>query len=272
MTKYIIDEQYFADDVKLYSMEDVLYMQRPLLTKFLGRTDTAQGRIVETWKFLGPVTKMRDKVGHRFSTILLRNLKDTFGEAVKLRLMSVAQARSFNSKYYSSVRDGMQRVRRGHDGDQDQHGLPQAEAMTMAMSAVTELRTDSCAKGRSASTTKADHTDRKPEPGRPFMFGLTNLFKQESKRAGATSTSPGGALDLSLSQGALSKDDSCLEDVLKFSDHSKRRYYFKGKHFSFQNLYFNYDQKHNCLRLIDVDLIVFDKQSMHCLDIIKFIH
>lgn len=76
----------------------------------------------------------------------------------------------------------------------------------------------------------------------------------------------------------MSKDDNCLDQSDRLGrnlldvNFQKHQYYFKGKRFNFTNLYFNHDQKHNCIRLVDVDIIVFDKVCMKALDIIAFIH
>lgn len=50
------------------------------------------------------------------------------------------------------------------------------------------------------------------------------------------------------------------------------RYYFKAKLFKFNNNYFRYYRKHNCLRMMDFHIAAFDTQAIRDLDIINFIH
>ena len=45
-----------------------------------------------------------------------------------------------------------------------------------------------------------------------------------------------------------------------------------AKLFRFNNNYFSYYKKHNCLRMMDFDLAAFDPQAIRDLDIINFIH
>lgn len=175
MTKYIIDERFFSNGHQLYSLEDILNYKKPKLTKYMGRQDTAQSRIIETWKQIGPITRMKDKVGHRFLTILLRNMQDTFGDRVKLRLMTVEEARSFNKKYYPQ--DYQLPSRKFDTADKKDAKKFRSAVMDVKQGmGVAELA------GGNSSPAKINYDAKQEEKqaASPFMFGLGKLFNQKN--------------------------------------------------------------------------------------------
>lgn len=94
MTKYIIDENYFKEGLKFYSLEDIFCQKRPNLSKFQCKKATTNNRIYNTWSMLGPINEMKDKVGHKFLSIFLKYLKDT--EGVQIYPMTEEQAQKLN--------------------------------------------------------------------------------------------------------------------------------------------------------------------------------
>ena len=159
MAKYVIDNSYFSEGLKLYSLEDALSIKKPKLRKYMGRQDRAQARIIETWKHLGPLIKMKDKVGHRFHTILLRNMKNVFGDSIKLRLLRGDEATTFNKKYYPQGLSGAARNNKieSPDTKKEQHTSKKFR------SAVTEMKKDLSAARRAAgnsSPTKMNFDDK----------------------------------------------------------------------------------------------------------------
>ena len=51
---------------------------------------------------------------------------------------------------------------------------------------------------------------------------------------------------------------------------AKEKQYFKGKVFTFPNVFLHYIQKHNCVRMIDYEILAYDKKVIQDLNVISF--
>jgi hypothetical protein len=66
MLRYYISEEQIISEFKMFRVEDAFAQKAQNLNKYAGKKSKSKIRIFETWKSLGPVDKMADKVGHSF--------------------------------------------------------------------------------------------------------------------------------------------------------------------------------------------------------------
>lgn len=79
MKKYVIDESFMDQGIQLYSMDQIFCQKRPNLSKYECKTGRTNKRINRTCDMLGPLHEMKDKVGHKFSSIFLNYMKNEEG-------------------------------------------------------------------------------------------------------------------------------------------------------------------------------------------------
>ena len=63
MVKYVIEEAYLKNGVKLYCLDDIISQKRPNLGKYQFRFENGAKRALKTWDMLGPMDKMNDRMG-----------------------------------------------------------------------------------------------------------------------------------------------------------------------------------------------------------------
>ena len=83
MLRYYISEEQIIGEFKMFRIEDAFAQKAQNLSKYAGKKSKSKNRIYESWKSLGPVDKMADKVGHSFTRLFLVHLRREFGLEIK---------------------------------------------------------------------------------------------------------------------------------------------------------------------------------------------
>lgn len=79
-------------------MDDIFSYKKPKLSKFQKNYDMANRRICNTYDKIGAFHRMKDKIGQRFETILVKQLKGT--SDVEFYPLTEEEAYQFNKDIY----------------------------------------------------------------------------------------------------------------------------------------------------------------------------
>lgn len=84
-------------------MDDIFEKKRPKFNKFQKNYETANRRICNTYDQLGQLHKMKDKVGQKFESILIKQLREA--SEIEMHYLSEEEAEELNKEFNTDEKD-----------------------------------------------------------------------------------------------------------------------------------------------------------------------